>query len=935
MNEGVAEMPPTVERKHTTSYDGRGVKRSVQLIQKAPHVVEEVSNASRKSRKKKRFAQIEKEIQETSPATSKKAIVDGELSERRNGPLGTVKVKEEVQEMPEAVDECSSSTSKRRKRKSRLLRFVEIEEQVEETSQAVEASSNESPKRKEKKKKFKPLKIEEALPWHRQFVFNRDDIKRLKETTGIELKRGRFTEEEDALIKKNWNAYSNYYKLDYFDVFCCGHRKSEDAKFTKETHVYAELARKLPLRTACSVAYRARVILHPCYDIQHRYSQSEKERILELKEIHGKDWNKISLFLQRTPYSVAQHYARMLYKKGPFSEEEKNAIFDWIRETYGEERMDTLSSSDIDWKRMQQEVMRHRFPGQLKVAWINWVSKVSLDEANRKKTILRFLDRLQEFDVQKESEVPWSEIAAELSAEERYLRRRFAWWKCFIVPEMKGQPIAADRLRTVRLDDADVIRNGDELDKVDFKSNKAVVLCDMNGKSASTAIEKAAATDDRSRDTDVTSLRVDQEKRLRREIANSNERRRMQSINAGFQMLRSLLPKKGEKMSKAAILQQTADYLQEMDTRNVNLVKQLSKLRKLLEVKGPKEQPTDAPEVNHIGIQVELLLLPNNPVSKSGPPKKRQKVNKSSSLDDRCSSGESSIMEVESAKSEAAVQTDLFDGTAEVDMLKRRLFELQLALDHERQLSYMREEHYCRKLELSHFGSLGHIPTVSMIDFPVGHHHPAMHNVTKGFAAPNSTLKSAQQSFLPVTGCSLNGDLMCPTPPCATSPQAVVFNSTMPPISSLMPHHSQLAAAAAAERPSTIWVPITEAPRTTLGVNPNCDVKTANYPGNKCSNGGQQPKQSLNAIIEAIRQLEGEELFVDSECRRTAKWDQRQGGETASVSSPFNSQQNGNGVTGSVAPTEEQYIQKSVPKIGFDNYGTCETHHREMTVVSS
>ncbi|CDW55325.1 HLH domain containing protein [Trichuris trichiura] len=75
----------------------------------------------------------------------------------------------------------------------------------------------------------------------------------------------------------------------------------------------------------------------------------------------------------------------------------------------------------------------------------------------------------------------------------------------------------------------------------------------MNGKSASTAIEKTAAADDRSRDTDVTSLQVDQEKRLRREIANSNERRRMQSINAGFQTLRSLLPKKGEKMSKVSM----------------------------------------------------------------------------------------------------------------------------------------------------------------------------------------------------------------------------------------------------------------------------------------------------------------------------------------------------------------------------------------------
>lgn len=46
------------------------------------------------------------------------------------------------------------------------------------------------------------------------------------------------------------------------------------------------------------------------------------------------------------------------------------------------------------------------------------------------------------------------------------------------------------------------------------------------------------------------SVSVD-EKRMRREIANSNERRRMQSINAGFQSLRSLLPHhEGEKLSK-------------------------------------------------------------------------------------------------------------------------------------------------------------------------------------------------------------------------------------------------------------------------------------------------------------------------------------------------------------------------------------------------
>lgn len=48
---------------------------------------------------------------------------------------------------------------------------------------------------------------------------------------------------------------------------------------------------------------------------------------------------------------------------------------------------------------------------------------------------------------------------------------------------------------------------------------------------------------------------MEAEKRIRREIANSNERRRMQSINAGFQSLRTLLPHhEGEKLSKVSCL---------------------------------------------------------------------------------------------------------------------------------------------------------------------------------------------------------------------------------------------------------------------------------------------------------------------------------------------------------------------------------------------
>lgn len=49
---------------------------------------------------------------------------------------------------------------------------------------------------------------------------------------------------------------------------------------------------------------------------------------------------------------------------------------------------------------------------------------------------------------------------------------------------------------------------------------------------------------------------METEKRLRREIANSNERRRMQSINAGFQSLKNLLPQReGDKLSKVSDLE--------------------------------------------------------------------------------------------------------------------------------------------------------------------------------------------------------------------------------------------------------------------------------------------------------------------------------------------------------------------------------------------
>ena len=77
--------------------------------------------------------------------------------------------------------------------------------------------------------------------------------------------------------------------------------------------------------------------------------------------------------------------------------------------------------------------------------------------------------------------------------------------------------------------------------------------------------------------------KMEQEKKIRREIANSNERRRMQSINAGFNSLRTMLPKHdNEKLSKASILQHTAEYIDQLEQDKTHFLQEMKDIKKLL-----------------------------------------------------------------------------------------------------------------------------------------------------------------------------------------------------------------------------------------------------------------------------------------------------------------------------------------------------------------
>ena len=95
--------------------------------------------------------------------------------------------------------------------------------------------------------------------------------------------------------------------------------------------------------------------------------------------------------------------------------------------------------------------------------------------------------------------------------------------------------------------------------KMYSNGNKSSLINEFNNKHCVASLVNLYDADNirSSNETPVTNGRIQKEgfpeddKRKRRAIANSNERRRMQSINAGFQNLKALIPhSNGEKLSK-------------------------------------------------------------------------------------------------------------------------------------------------------------------------------------------------------------------------------------------------------------------------------------------------------------------------------------------------------------------------------------------------
>ncbi|KRZ88789.1 Helix-loop-helix protein 11 [Trichinella sp. T8] len=480
-----------------------------------------------------------------------------------------------------------------------------------------------------------------------------------------------------------------------------------------------------------------------------------------------------------------------------------------------------------------------------------------------------------------------------------------------------------DQRRQLNIEDND---ENDDCTDPDYESKVRVcnnrLSTPMKESTGSNSVPPAAAASAAAAAAGVTTKhhgrhhRLDADKRLRREIANSNERRRMQSINAGFQALKAMLPRREEeKMSKAAILQQTAQHVHSLNCKVADMTKKLVKLQKAYDSKGFQAHPClEDNELVDVGVQTSESLLiesiypdalatSNGVLGEGGgggggcSSRKRQKTSRDTSS--RLGSASTSIGKPIS-KFSVACQTDFTDNTSvEFRYMKRKIIELHLAYDHERKLRAMRERQ-CNNLEINHFNPLSQVSGVSMLEFPVNSYHQAtLLPVGNAFgptvqvpfsahaAVVTSSLPTAQAPpFMTASNAAESANVV------HVSPQTSGTQGRSPVFST-----SPLAAVTAMLSPTTVSVSGWNAAHSFdsagcfssfAGIPPPtlaAAAAAANH-GNFLHSGHVTVPQTkgLGSIIDAIRILEGDHLFNDVEPHPTAKSDTKADNTSAASS---------------------------------------------------
>ncbi|KAM3911342.1 transcription termination factor 1 [Leptodactylus fuscus] len=190
---------------------------------------------------------------------------------------------------------------------------------------------------------------------------------------GIKFRTGQFTIEEDELIKKNVQQFMLQVGIDSALMLLHPYRYPENKSTITELKRLYHFRQRIGaglFRRLNEVNNRAAMLYDPA-TVRGRYSLEEVERLKKLLELHGNNWLKISLLMNRTKFSPSLKASQMRSElnTGKWSLDEMNLLISSVKEYVLASLQKTSSNGEalvtipkerlykgISWVRIQEKV---------------------------------------------------------------------------------------------------------------------------------------------------------------------------------------------------------------------------------------------------------------------------------------------------------------------------------------------------------------------------------------------------------------------------------------------------------------------------------------------------------------------------------------------------------------------------------------------------